>query len=351
MLFPQRVPLREVATYFRQLEVLFAAGVPLGSALTLLAQSSWTPRFREVTQHMRDGILGGASPARECARFPEAFSSEVVGLLSVGESTGEMQRALERLSTILEKTYAQRQKLVHVTTYPLIVLLLAMLLLLGMMVAILPRLVEMIQGLSLTLPTWFTATLTIFSWLLNPWVVIVGLEVAAIATYQSYRWSHQSPRGKRWLAFFLLNCPILGRVFRTHFTLRVCWVLGETLECGGTLLHALDLTAGTVGNVLYQEALEMVQKQIQQGRILSQAFADCGLFPRVLVQLLATGEEASTVPVVLKGAQYILEAELEETIDNASSLLEPMIMMFLGGVVGGVVLFCFLPLTQIASQL
>lgn len=351
MLFARRVSLREVATYFRQLEVLFAAGIPLGSAVNLLAKSAWSPRFREVTQHLREGILGGSSPSRECARFPEVFSLEVVGLLSVGENTGELHQALERLSTLLERTYTQRQKLLYVTTYPAVVLVLALLLLLGMLVAILPRLVEMIQGLNLTLPFWFTATLTVVSWLLNPWVVLVGLEIVAIATYQLYRWLRQSVAGRWWSAYFLVNCPILSRVFRIHFSLRVCWVLGETLRCGCTLLHALDLTARTAGNVLYQDALEQAQKQVQQGVPLSQALAGSGLFPRVLVQLLATGEQTSTMSSVLKNAEYILEAKLGATIETASSLLEPLIMAFLGCVVGGVVLFCFLPLTQIASQL
>ena len=346
-----RVSLWEQALCFRQLETMLNAGVNLALCLEILSSAEWSPRFKDILTRLRDGVMGGHAPSQIMARYPDVFSREVVGIIRVGETTGRLHSATQSLATGLEKQHRQQQKLKSVLMYPAGILLVSTCLVAFMATVLLPQMSALIQSLELKLPAWMAILLNTLGTLCNPWLALWVLEVLAVSAFLFHRWVTRTQEGDEWRDNCVLATPVLAPVYRTAMLVRFCGVLGQTLACGCGLMQALQLSRDAIDSPRFRGGIDLVMERVLAGESCSTAFAETGFFPSLFLNLVTVGEESSSLEPCLVKLNSIFEFDLEDKLETAASLVEPLVMIVLGTIVGVLVLVCFLPMTQLVNQL
>lgn len=346
-----RVDLFELVLCFRQLETMLNAGVSLAACLDILCSAQWSPWFQYVLADLRDGVLSGARPSQVLTRHPEVFSREVVGILRVGEATGRLHHSMQSLATGLEKLHRQQQKLRSVMVYPLGILLVSLCMVAFVATVLLPQMSALMQSLELKLPPWMGFLLASLGVLCNPWLLVWLLELLLLSGFLLHQWVKRTQEGDEWRDSCLLALPVLAPIYRTVMLTRFCSVLGQTLGCGCSLMQGLQLSQQALDSPSFRAGLEQSMQRILEGDTCSEAFRDSGLFPSLFLHLVAVGEESSSLEPCLIKLHAIFESDLEDRLTTATSLIEPLVMIGLGSVVGILVVVCFLPMTQMVNQL
>lgn len=352
--WPQRQPkvsLWELALCFRQMETMLNAGMSLAACLDVLTAAEWSPRFKTILAGIRDGVMNGARPSARLARHPDVFSREVVGTLRVGEATGRLHHSLHSLANSLEKLHRQQQKLNSVLMYPAGILLVSLCLVAFIATVLLPQMSSLIQSLELKLPGWMGLLLKSLEILCNPWLLFWLLELLLIGGFLLHQWVKRTQEGDEWRDRWMRSLPVVAPIYQKVMLVRFCGVLGQTLGCGCSLMQALQLSRDSLDSPRYRGGLDLVMKRVLDGETCSDAFWESGLFPRVFLHLVSVGEESSSLESCLVKLHSIFESDLEDSLATAASLVEPLVMILLGTIVGALVLVCFLPMTQMVNQL
>lgn len=344
-----RLRAAEIALFTRQLATMLRAGLPLVQAFDLTAQTLQPGPLRERISQLRDGVAAGLPFANALRQHPRDFEPLYCNLVAAGESSGTLDVLLERLAQHLERSEALKARVAKALRYPLIVLAVAFGVTALLLVKVVPAFAATFGDLDAELPKLTQAVLAMSEWTQLWWPWLLGLPTGTALVLRLGR--ERSVACRHWCERRLLHIPALGSVVKRAALARLCRTLATTFAAGLPLVDALAASAGATGNVVYQDAVMQVRSDLATGQRLSRALQQSALFPPLLVQLVAVGEESGTLDSLLARCAGIYEEEADRLTDKLTAMLEPLIMAVLGGVVGVLLLALYLPMFQLGSVL
>ena len=346
------VPAKTLSVFTRQWSVLMSAGIPLSQAFELLSQSIVGTRatqktFAATLQMLRTEVNSGQSLHSAFQKHPQIFNQHYCSLLSAGESAGILDSILDRLADTLEAQAALKAKLKNALIYPASILTIAVLVLVLILLWVVPVFEDVFKSMGASLP-WATQQLIDMSFWLGHWAG--ALSVASCVFLALLRWSHQkSLRFQINFEKLLFASPILGSLLLTAMAVKWSQTLSALLKAGIPLAEALPpASAATASPNLAQATVELTQR-IQEGHSLSKAMSESKLFSAMTIQMCAIGEETGSLDAMLQRAAKLMESDVNQQIGNLSTLLEPLIMVLLGTLIGGILLALYLPIFNLGQ--
>lgn len=347
-LFFHRVRPRDVMVFTRQFAALMEAGVPLIRSLHVLQSQMRSPVFKEKIGAMIATIEEGGTLSEALSHHPRQFPLLYVAMIRAGEMGGALETVLERLAEHLERSESLKHKVRSAMMYPATVVSIALTVVAFILVKILPRFQAIFRELGAELP-WLTQQLFNLSYLVMyraPWLVL-----GATVVWMVYRQIVATKEGRYVADRLHLKLPVIGDLLRSVAVARFASTLATLIRAGVPILQALDIVRDTAGNEVVARGLDEVYKSVKDGDSINEPMARHAVFPAVLVQMVAIGEETGSIDVLLEKIATIYQRETEETITGLTALLEPILILFLGIVIGGVVVALYLPMFTIGGPL
>lgn len=344
----RRVRARDVAMLSRQLAAMLGAGLPLVEALGILASQSAHPQMRSILERTRADIEAGTPLAQALRRHPAAFGPMFVAMIEVGESAGVLDRILVRLADHADKTLALREKVMRALLYPAAVILVAGCVTVALLLYVVPIFAELFAGLGQVLPLPTRVVIAASEATAAYGLHVAGL-VAALAGLgvRAYR----RPQGRVLLDAALLRLPLVGPLAGKAAVARVTACLATLLAAGVAILDALAIAAATSGNAAVERAVLAARGAVEGGRRLAAPLGASSIFEPLVCQMIAVGERTGTLDTMLERAAAFCEQEVDRVVAGALALLEPAIMVFLGIVMGGLVISMYLPVFRLGTVL
>lgn len=341
------VAAKDIALFSRQMATMMRAGLPVVQAFDIVASSAKGPRYMALVRAVRDDVATGAPLAEALGRHPEAFDRLYRALVAVGEHTGTLETMLARIAVYQETAAATRRKLRKAMSYPLLVVVAAVAVAGVLLTQVVPQFQTVFAAAGAELPALTRAVIRASNLVQAWWWVLLlaplaAAVAAAIAQRRSRRWRRLGHR-------LALKLPVLGAVLADAAVARFARTLATALGAGVPLVEALASVTAAVGNLVYMEALDGVRAAVAEGLPLHSALSGGDLFPNVVVQMVAVGEEAGRLEEMLGRAADQFETLVDETVDNLATLLEPLLLAVLGVLVGGLVLAMYLPVFQLGQ--
>jgi type IV pilus assembly protein PilC len=338
---------RDVAIFSRQIATMMASGVPMVQAFDIIADGQKNPRFKTMLINVKQGIEGGSSLHEALNLYPVQFDELYRNLVRAGESAGVLDTVLDTVATYKERTESLKSKIKKAMFYPVMVLAVAFLVCMIMLLFVVPVFAKTFEsaGAALPAPTLIVVNASKFMqsyW----WVVIGGVIAFVVGIVQGKR---RSVKFAHFLDRVMLRFPVIGAIMRNSAIARFARTLGVTFHAGVPLVEALDSVAGATGSVVYGDAIKLMRDDVAVGHQLQLAMRQTGLFPNMVVQMTAIGEESGALDSMLFKVAEFYEEEVENSVDTLTTLLEPMIMVILGTLVGGMVVSLYLPIFKLAG--
>ena len=346
--FRKRIPLSEVSLMLRQLATLLEAGLPLEQAMAVLIEQGDNPAMRQVVAAMRSEVLAGNTLARAMEKHRDTFPEIHRALISAGEASGELATVMDKLATYSEAQQALQQKIGLAMVYPAIVIVVAVLVVGGLLIFVVPSVVEVFQQTRQALPFLTRALIVLSGFLSATWLYLIALLV--IGGFAAQR-ALQQEALRFQLHLKLLRLPIVGKLIRGSNTARMASTLSILVGSGVGLLTALNAACGVLTNLPMRRALEDAATKVREGVTLSRALAASGLFPPVLVHLIASGEQSGRLDIMLDRVAKQQTQEVSGFTTALTSILEPVLILFMGAVVLLIVLAILLPIIQMNQMI
>lgn len=339
-----RVKLKEVAVFARQFATMIGSGLTLMRSLSILTVQTDNKFFAGVIENVRSDIEGGSSLSAALARHPKQFNNLFVSMVRAGETSGNLDRALLDLADTIEKQVELRGKIRSALTYPIAVLGLVLCILAAMLLFIVPIFKGMYTSLGGTLPapTLLLIDISNITVTFFPFILI-----GAVAGFFVYRRWVKTPAGKGVRDRLILKIPIFGALIRKTSMARFAATLSTLLGSGVPVLESLEITADTVGNTVVAKGVRAIAEGAKQGEALTRPLSDHPVFPPMVTQMMAVGEETGALDTLLSKVAHFFEDEVQRTVDALTSLLEPLLIVVLGGAVGSMVVSLYLPMFDI----
>jgi type IV pilus assembly protein PilC len=343
-----KVAVKDIAIFFRQFSVMIDAGLPLVQCLEILAGNQENITFQKTLNGVRTSVEGGSTLANAMRQFPKVFDDLTTNMIEAGEAGGILDTILQRLATYLEKIVKLRSAVKSALIYPVSVLSIAALVVGCLLKFVVPVFANMFNsmGVGLPLPTEIVIGLSRFVgrfW----WVFFL----AALGLFVGVKYMRKDPKGRYMFDKFLLNLPVLGLVLRKIAVARFTRTLGTLITSGVPILEGLAITARTSGNAVLEEALMKVRKSVEEGRTIVDPLRESGVFPNMVTQMIGVGEATGAMDTMLQKIADFYEDEVDAATKNLLTLLEPLMIGFLGIVVGGIVISLYLPMFSMIAKL
>jgi type IV pilus assembly protein PilC len=347
--FLERVDLRDITVFSRQFATVINAGLPVVQSLTILAKQAEKPKLKTTLGKIREDVETGQPLSDSLAKHPSVFNKLYVYLVRAGEVSGNLDGILDRVASYLEKQAALRGKIRSAMTYPSVVMVIALAVTYFLLTGIVPQFAGILDQLGGDLPLITAILVTLSDFLQNYWYVnlllIVGLVGGTTAFYRT-------ERGRRIIDRILLRMPVLGVLQQKSAIASFSNTFGLLLRSGVNIIEAIEITKGTAGNVVVEEILDATKVAVQRGEQVSVTLAKHpGVFPPLVSSMIAIGEETGAVDAMLEKIASFYEREVDEAVDGLTAALEPMLIVFLGGIVGFIVAGMFLPMFSIMGEL
>lgn len=337
----------DIAIFTRQLATMMKAGVPMVQTFDIVAEGTDHEKMRELITTIRTDVASGTGLAATLAKHPMYFDDLFCALVASGENSGTLEVMLDRVATYKEKTEALKAKIKKALTYPIAVIAVAIVVTGVLLIKVVPQFAETFRGFGADLPGFTLFVLAISEWVQSWWfMMLLGLFSASYALSQAKR---RNKRFADWLDSVSLKIPIIGNVVHDAVIARFSRTLSTTFAAGVPLVEALDSTAGAAGNAIYSKAIRRIREDVTTGTALAVAVRSTGLFPTMLLQMTAIGEESGSLDDMLGKVANHYEAAVDNAVDSLSSLMEPMIMSILGVLVGGLMVAMYMPIFMLGS--
>jgi type IV pilus assembly protein PilC len=346
-----KVKLADLSIFCRQFSTMVDAGVSLVRCLNVLGQQASSPKLKKVIQAVEGDVQSGQTLTKALAKHPSVFNNLFVGLVHAGEIGGALEDSLQRLSSFLEKDMEMKRKIKGAMTYPTIVMSVAILVVLGMVTFILPKFMQLFldMGMKETDMPGLTRALMAFShFLTGKWYFSIGATVAGVVAFKMIV---RTKPGARAFDMFKLKAPVFGPLNHKVSISRFARTLATLLTSGVPILQALETVAGTVSNVIISDAIMSARDKIREGDEIGGPLERSKLFPPMVVQMISIGEESGALDQMLTKVAEFYEQEVNSAIEGLTSAIEPVMIVFLGGAVGFIVIAMFMPLTAIIGGL
>jgi type IV pilus assembly protein PilC len=337
----------DIAFFSRQLATMMKAGVPLLQSFDIIGEGSDNPNMRKLVDDVKQQVASGHSLATSLRQKPLYFDDLFCNLVDAGEQAGALESLLDRVATYKEKTEFLKAKIKKAMTYPIAVVVVAVVVTMILLLKVVPQFQAIFAGFGAKLPA-FTVMVIGLSQIVQDywWMLILGLVVAIFAFKRAYR---NSEKFRNALDRGLLKLPVIGPLLYKSAVARYARTLSTTFAAGVPLVDALDSVAGATGNVVFRNAVQKVKQDVSTGMQLNFSMRSTGVFPMLAVQMTAIGEESGALDSMLDKVASYYEDEVDNMVDSLTSLMEPIIMAVLGVIVGGLVIAMYLPIFQLGN--
>ncbi|HIV70878.1 MAG TPA: type II secretion system F family protein [Candidatus Aquabacterium excrementipullorum] len=338
---------KDISVFTRQLSTMMRAGVPLLQAFDIVARGSTNPRVTKLLNDIRGDVETGTSLSQSFRKHPMYFDALYCNLVEAGEAAGILETLLDRLATYQEKTLAIKQKIKSALMYPTSVMVVAFIVVSVIMLFVVPAFKEVFQSFGADLPGPTMMVIAVSEFFISYWWALFGFIGGGLYFFfQSWK---RSEKMQKAMDRFLLKVPVFGNLIYKSAVARWTRTLSTMFAAGVPLVEALDSVGGAAGNAVFAEATEKIQKDVSTGTSLTTSMQATNVFPIMVLQMAMIGEESGALDSMLGKAADIYEEEVDEIVKGLSALMEPIIIVFLGTLIGGIVVAMYLPIFKIGQ--
>ncbi|RKS16038.1 type IV pilus assembly protein PilC [Pseudomonas sp. WPR_5_2] len=345
----KRIQAQDIALFTRQMATMMKAGVPLLQSFDIIAEGFDNPAMRTLVDEVKQEVAAGNSFAAALRKKPRYFDELYCNLVDAGEQAGALDTLLERVATYKEKSESLKAKIRKAMTYPLVVVCVAMVVTAILLVKVVPQFQSVFEGFGAQLPAFTVMVIGLSRFMQDGWWMMLG---ALIATILGARHAFRTSQGFRDRTdAWLLKLPLVGTLMYKSAVARFARTLSTTFAAGVPLVEALESVAGATGNIVFKRAVLRIKQDVSTGMQLNFSMRTSGIFPNMAIQMTAIGEESGALDAMLDKVAGFYEDEVDNMVDNLTSLMEPFIMVVLGVIVGGLVVAMYLPIFQLGSAI
>ena len=337
----------DIALFSRQLATMLAAGIPLVQAFEIVGNGHENAAMQKLILAIKSDVEGGSALAEALAKHPLYFDDLFVNLVEAGEQAGALESLLDKVATYKEKTEAIKKKIKKALTYPAAVLVVAFVVTTILLIFVIPSFEDLFKGFGADLPAFTRMVIDLSAFVRTQGVYLATLIGGAIAAFLYFK--KRSRKFRHFLDRLMLKLPIIGPILQKASIARYARTLSTMFAAGVPLVEAMESVAGATGNIVYEEAVLTMRDEVATGQRLQQAMENTGLFPNMVIQMIAVGEESGSLDEMSAKVADFFEDDVDNAVDNLSSLLEPMIMAILGVLVGGLVVAMYLPIFKLGA--
>ncbi|MCW0411051.1 Type II secretion system protein F [Xanthomonas sacchari] len=343
----KKITPKDIAFFSRQMATMMKSGVPIVGALEIIASGHKNPRMKKMVDQIRTDIEGGSSLYEAVSKHPVQFDELYRNLVKAGEGAGVLETVLETVATYKENIEALKGKIKKALFYPAMVMAVALIVTSILLVWVVPQFEDVFKGFGAELPAFTQMIVAASRFMVSYWWMLLLLLIGTVGGFIfAYK---RSPAMQHGMDRLVLKVPIIGQIMHNSSVARFSRTLAVTFRAGVPLVEALDIVAGATGNSVYETAVLRMRDDVAVGYPVNVAMKQTNLFPHMVIQMTAIGEEAGALDAMLfKVAEYF-EQEVNNAVDALSSLIEPLIMVFIGTIVGGMVIGMYLPIFKLAS--
>lgn len=343
----RKVPAHVLAFFAEQMSTLIAGGVPLVRAITLLGEYSSSPELRSVLMQVAKDISTGVSLHNSLAKHPKAFNHVWLSLVQAGEVGGKLPETLMQISSYIKKETAIKSKIITAVTYPAILLIMSLFVLVYFVIGIVPTFAKIFEDFQMDLPAITEGVLWVSNTIRSAFFYMLAALIAAIVAFRAYV---KTPPGKRAFHNFLLNVPLLGNFLKNVYYERLLSTLATLLQSGVTILNAITVLEESFdSNVVIQQALRKAKKEVSEGHSIADSFRDTHAFPGIMTEMMRIGEESGRLPNIITTLSKFYNDHIEQFIARFSSVIDPILIIGVGLIIGVVVLSIFMPIFKMSQ--
>jgi len=337
----------DISIFSRQLSTMLSAGIPLVQAFEIVGAGHENAAMQKLILAIKTDVEGGNSLAESLAKHPLHFDDLFVNLVESGEQAGALESLLDKIATYKEKTEAIKKKIKKALTYPASVLVVALVVTTILLVFVIPSFEDLFQGFGADLPTFTRMIIDLSYFVRNNGIYIIAIIAGMVSMFMYFH--KRSRTFRHFLDRLMLKLPIIGPILEKAAIARYARTLSTMFAAGVPLVEALESVAGATGNIVYETGVLAIRDEVATGQRLQIAMENTNLFPNMVIQMIAVGEESGSLDAMSSKVADFYEADVDDAVDNLSSLLEPMIMAILGVLVGGLVVAMYLPIFKLGA--
>ena len=343
----RRITQEDITVFTRQLATMMKAGLPLMQAFEIVARGHSNPSMTEMLMQVRSDVEQGSALGKSFSKYPKYFDRFYCNLVSAGESGGVLESLLDKLAVYKEKTQAIKKKVKTALTYPIAIIVVAIALIFIMMMFVLPAFKEVYANMGAELPDLTQLVMNLSDLFVDyGWIMIILLIVSAFGLYKLHE---KSPTFQKRIDALILRLPVFGTIVRKATIARWARTTSTLFAAGVPLVEVLDSVAGASGNILYEEATQDIRAKVTQGLSLTSSMQSTDMFPNMVIQMAAIGEESGSLDDMLNKAAEFYEDEVDNSVTRLSHLMEPIIMVVLGSLIGILLIAMYLPLFNLGN--
>lgn len=339
----------DIAIFTRQMATMMKAGVPLVQSFEIVAEGAGNPSMQELVTSIKDDVSSGGGFAAACAKHPKYFDDLFCSLVEAGEQSGTLELMLDRVATYKEKTEALKAKIKKALTYPIAVVIVAIVVTAILLVKVVPQFAETFQSFGSDLPAFTKMVVGLSEWTQANWYIMFGGIVVIGVLFREAKRRSQAFSDR--VDAVMLKIPVVGDIVFNAVVARFSRTLATTFGAGVPLVDALHSVEGAAGNAVYSKAIAQIREDVTSGQTLYSAIRFTNLFPTMLLQMVSIGEESGSLDEMLDKVANHYEEAVDNAVDSLTSLLEPFIMSILGILVGGLMIAMYLPIFMLGSAI
>ena len=343
----KKIQTKDIAIFSRQLATMLSAGVPLVQAFDIVGRGHENPSMQELLMAIKADVEGGNTLADSLARHPDQFDELFCNLVHSGEQAGVLESLLHKIAEYKEKTESIKSKIKKALTYPTAVLVVAFIVTAVLLIFVVPQFEDLFKSFGAELPAFTQMVVNMSRFLQHYWWMVLGILIGVGFVFGNLK--RKSKAFNEGLDRFVLHIPVIGAIIRKAAIARFARTLSTMSSAGVPLVDALQSVSGATGNIVYGNAVLTMRDEVATGHQLQLVMRQLGIFPNMVVQMVAIGEESGSLDNMLAKVADFYEEEVDNAVDSLSSLLEPLIMSVLGIIVGGLIIAMYLPIFKLGS--
>ena len=338
---------KDITVFARQLATMMSSGVPLVQSFEIVGRGHENKAMQNLIMAIKGDVEAGGALNEALGKHPKYFNELFVNLVTAGEQAGILEDILHKLATYMEKTEALKSKIKGAMFYPLAVVVVAFIITCILMIFVIPQFQDLFSGFGADLPALTMVVINMSKWFQANWYFLIGGIVGAV--FALIQFHSKSTKFAHFVDRLLLKIPVLGDILNKSAIARFARTLSTMLAAGTPLVEAMTSVAGTCGNIVYYEAVMKMRDEVATGTQVQAAMRDTNIFPNMVIQMVAIGEESGALDSMLSKVADWYEQEVDDAVDSLTSLLEPIIMAVLGVLIGGLVIAMYLPIFKMGQ--
>ena len=339
---------KDVILFCRQFSTMIDAGLPIIQCLDILHSQQENLTFKKMLKKIKDSVESGSTLAEALKAYPKHFDALFVNMIHAGETGGILDTILRRLSSYMEKAAKLKAKVKGALTYPIVTIVIAIIVLAVILIFVIPVFEEMFAGFGHDLPAPTKVVIAMSDFAKDKCLAILG---AMILFFFAFRRSYKTEKGRTYIDRMVLRLPVFGDLLRKVAVAKFTRTMGTMLGSGVAILEALDIVGKTAGNKTIEDAIIKVRAGISEGRTMADPLAESGVFPSMVCQMISVGEATGALDAMLGKIADFYDEEVDQAVENLTSLIEPFMLVFLGVTIGGLVVAMYLPIFKMAGAI